>query len=130
MDLVRGTALPRLLAIMNETIQTILLEGQGGININKKEGENVSGRMPLMHPEIVIQICTGSGESKKGILWRVFLPVPCSSGDYLGRQLSRGSCQTVSLLSAPLLQDPHTACVVCTEYTHYVRLLVHSPQPC
>lgn len=48
------------------------------------------------------------------------------SGDYLGRQLSRGSCQIVSLLSAPLLQDSHKACVLYAGYTNHMRRLVHS----
>lgn len=80
LDLWRGTALPLLLAIMNESIQTALLEGPGGMNRNKKAGENVSGRMPFLYPEMIIQLCPGSGESKRGTLWRVFLPVPSLSG--------------------------------------------------
>jgi len=95
---------------MNESTQTALPEGQGGTNRNKKEGENVSGQTPLLHPGMIIQICTGSGESKQSTRWRVFSPVPCSSGGYLGRQLSRGICQILFLLPAPLLQDPHKAC--------------------
>lgn len=95
---------------MNESIQTVLLEGKGGMNQNKKEGDNVSGWMPLLHPEIIIQIFTDSAESKEGTLWEAFLPVPCPSGNYLGRHLSRDSCQILSLLSAALLPYPHTAC--------------------
>lgn len=56
-----------------------------------------------------------------------FLPclVIIKGGNYPERQLS--SCVPLVCL---LLQDPHTACVACAEYTHHARLLVHSPQPC
>lgn len=130
MDLGRGTALPSLLAIMNGGIQTLWLEGQSGKNRNEKEGANVSGWMPLLHPEMIFQICTGSGESKQGTLWRVFMPVPCPSGIYSGRQLSRGLCQIVSLLSALLLQDAQKDCVVCAGYISHTTWLFYSPQPC
>lgn len=86
--------------------------------------------MLLLHPEMIIQICTGPGESKQGTLWRVFLPVPCPSGNYSGRQLSRGLCKIVSLLSALLLQDAQKDCVVCAGYINHTRLLFYSPQPC
>lgn len=97
---------------------------------NEIKGENVSGWVPLLHPEMIIQICTGSGESKQGILWRVFVPVPCPSGNYSGRQLSRGLCQIVSLSSALLLQDAQKDCVACAGYINHTRLLFYSPQPC
>lgn len=86
--------------------------------------------MLLLHPEMIIQICTGPGESKQGTLWRVFLPVPCLCGNYSGRQLSRGLCKIVSFLSALLLQDAQKDCVVCAGYISHTRLLFDSPQPC
>lgn len=46
LDLGRRTPPPPLLPIVSESTQTLFLEGQGGMNRHKKEGDNVPGWLP------------------------------------------------------------------------------------
>lgn len=84
----------------------------------------MSGWMPLLHPEMTIQIHTGSGGSKQGTLWRVLLPVPWLSGNYSGRQLSRGLCQIVSLVSSSFTGCSKGLCGMCWTYQSHETVVL------